>query len=202
MIKRRHVPALIAIPLALTLALAGCATGSSDVDDVEASAATTELNERLGEVTVAISAWQDADDLTELKQAAEQVRNLVAGEAGPYYGDADGDDTVTGAVTIGVLPGLDGEPGLASVVEGDCLERDVLGGDWSDPAARWQILDDAIAAWALTNNTFPSLPSHPQRTIGWATLALNEDDLETAREFASHAQLHIDVSAAALQNCE
>ncbi|MEJ1155432.1 hypothetical protein [Microbacterium marmarense] len=202
MIKRRHVVALIAIPLALTLALAGCATGPSDVDNVEGSPAVAELSERLGETTVAISAWQDAEDLAELKQAAEQVRNLVAGEAGPYYGDADGDNTVSGAATVGVLPGLDGEPGLTSVVEGDCLERDVLGGDWSDPAARWQILDDAIAAWGPTNNTFPSLPSHPQRTIGWATLALSEDDLETAREFASHAQLHIDVSAAALQNCE
>ncbi|WP_396668357.1 hypothetical protein [Microbacterium sp. R86528] len=202
MIKRRHVPALVAIPLALTLALAGCATGSSDVDNVEGSPAVAELSERLGETTVAISAWQDAEDLAELKQAAEQVRNLVTGEAGPYYGDADGDDIVTGAATVGVLPGLEGEPGLASIIEGDCLEQDVLGGDWSAPAERWQILDDAIVAWAPTNNTFPSLPSHPQRTIGWATLALNEDDLETAREFASHAQLHINVSAAALQNCD
>lgn len=202
MITRRLSAGLIAVPLALTLALAGCAANSPVDASDEASPAVAELSERLGETTAAISDWQDADDLAELKQAAEQVRNLVTGEAGPYYGDADGDGTVDGAATMGVLPGLDGEPGLASVVEGDCLERDVLGGDWSDPAERWQILDDAIAAWAPTNNTFPSLPSHPQRTIGWATLALSEGDLETAREYASHAQLHIDVSAAALQNCE
>ncbi|MEV8268189.1 hypothetical protein [Microbacterium sp. NPDC076911] len=202
MIKRKRVPALVAFPLALTVALGGCATGASDVENDEVSPAVAELSERLGETTVAISAWHDAEDLAELKQAAEQVRNLVTGEVGPYYGDADGDGTVSGAMTVGVLPGLEGEPGLASIIEGDCLEQDVLGGDWSDPAERWQILDDAIVAWAPTNNTFPSLPSHPQRTIGWATLALNEDDLETAREFASHAQLHINVTAAALQNCK
>ncbi|MDQ3247526.1 MAG: hypothetical protein M3Q52_11705, partial [Pseudomonadota bacterium] len=92
-------------------------------------------------------------------------------------------------------------PGLASGSRSACVKRDVLGGDWSDPAARWAALARAIARWTPANNTFPRLPSHPQRIVGWATLALGADNLATARDYARHAQIHTDVSSRAVAGC-
>jgi hypothetical protein len=62
-------------------------------------------------------------------------------------------------------------------------------------------LADAIAAWSPASNTFPSLPSHPQRIVGWATLALGADDLPTALEVGGHARLHIDIASRAVTDC-
>lgn len=159
------------------------------------------LAERLAAIDRAVSAWQAASDLPAARRAAEEARNLVVGADGPSYGDADGDGTVRGAVAAGLLPGLTGVAGLAAEEDGACVERDVLGGPWADPAARWAELDARIAAWTPTNNTFPTLPSHPQRVVGWATLALRARSVEEAVEYAGHARLHVDVSARALTDC-
>lgn len=150
---------------------------------------------RLERLDAAVDAWARADDVAAAHAAAEAARNLVSGPDGPFYGDADGDGEIAGAVEVGLLPGLAGEPGLASA-DGDhpCVHEHVLGGSWDDPRTRWRTLQDAIAAWSPTHNPFPTLPSHPQRVIGWATLTLATDDLATAHGFAGHARLHVDVS--------
>ncbi len=132
---------------------------------------------------------------------AEEARNLVVGEHGPYFGDGDGNGTVEGASERGLLPGLRGEPGIAVAADGACVIRDVLGGDWDDPAVRWAVLDTAINAWTQANNPFPSLHSHPQRIVGWATLTLATEQLAEATEFGGHAQLHVDVSRRAVADC-
>ncbi len=159
------------------------------------------LADRLDAIDNAVRGWKEASDLATAHRFAEQARNLVVGPAGPFYGDADGDGAITGATGSGLLPGLKGEPGLASAAPNACVTRDVLGGDWSDPTRRWQILRTAIANWRSSNNTFPKLPSHPQRIVGWATLAIGTSDLPTAREYASHAKLHVDVSKRAMKGC-
>lgn len=159
------------------------------------------LEDRMAAIDEAVSRWEVAPDLAAAMAAAEEARNLVVGPGGPGYGDADGDGIASGATTAGLLPGLDGRPGLATEADGACVERDVLGGSWSDPAVRWAILAEAIDAWTPSNNTFPSLPSHPQRVVGWASLALGADDLETALEYAGHARLHVDISMAAVTAC-
>ena len=79
-------------------------------------------------------------------------------------------------------------------------ERDVLGGDWADPVARWELLADAIAEWSTVNNPFPTLPSHPMRVVGWATLT-QTGTFDDAIEFSGHADLHVDVSRNALADC-
>ncbi|TFG68938.1 MAG: hypothetical protein E4H24_02245 [Thermomicrobiales bacterium] len=162
------------------------------------------LEHRLSEIDDAVSRWQAAVDLVAVGAAAEAARNLVVGPDGPGYGDADGDGTVTGANAVGLLPGLAGQHGPATEAAGAagaCVVRDVLGWSWGDPSARWAILADAIAAWSPASNTFPSLPSHPQRIVGWATLALGADDLPTALEFGGHARLHIDIASRAVTDC-
>ena len=68
------------------------------------------------------------------------------------------------------------------------------GGTLVDPRVR----DRHVAA---SNNTFPALPSHPQRLVGWATLTLATEDLATAREYGGHAHLHIDTAIRALTGC-
>lgn len=156
---------------------------------------------RLAAIDDAVRGWRQAGDLATARRFAEQARNLVVGPAGPFYGDADGDGTIAGASDAGLLPGLGGQPGLASAAPNACVSRDVLGGDWSDPARRWQILRTAIANWKPRNNTFPKLPSHPQRVVGWATLALGTADLATARDHAGHAKLHVDISKRAVARC-
>ena len=68
-------------------------------------------------------------------------------------------------------------------------------------AARWSSLESAIAAWTPSNNTFPALPSHPQRIVGWASLALATAELAAALEYGGHASLHVDVARRAVTDC-
>jgi hypothetical protein len=66
---------------------------------------------------------------------------------------------------------------------------------------RWATAQDVYDAWTPTDNTMPTLPSHPQRVVGWATLTLATDSLDVAHEYAGHAQLHVDASRSALEAC-
>jgi hypothetical protein len=199
MTRRRWTARLAWLPAALLgVMLAACGAGSASPTSVD----TPALEGRLVAIDDAVNRWQAATDLASAHHAAEEARNLIVGPDGPGYGDADADGTVKGASDVGLLPGLGGEPGLATADAGTCVERDVLGGSWADPARRWAILATAIDDWSATNNTFPSLPSHPQRIVGWATLALATDDLATALEYAGHAHLHIDVAMRAATACE
>jgi len=180
-------------------------TTSSGGSDAATAIVSTDgaVIERLDAIDLEVASWRSATDLVEAHAAAEAARNLVVGPAGPGYGDADGDGTVGGASSIGLLPGLAGEPGL--VVGGSdaaCIASDVLGGSWADAADRWATLQSAIDAWSPSNNTFPTLPSHPQRLVGWATLALATDDLSTALEYGGHAALHSGITRRAMTSCE
>ncbi len=161
----------------------------------------TETAERLAQIEAAILRWQAAADLDSARSAAEAARNLIVGASGPYYGDADGNGSIDGASTKGLLPGRNGEAAVASEADGICVVRDVLGGSWADPAGRWAELDAKIEAWKPANNKFPTLPSHPQRIVGWATLALRADTLSEAVDYAGHARLHSDISREALTDC-
>ncbi len=172
---------------------------SASVEPANDSAA--ELEPRLALIENAIGRWRRAANLTEARSAAEEARNLVVGEAGPYYGDADRDGVIQGESRSGLLPGLRGEDAVAQSEDGDCVVRDVLGGSWSEPSKRWAVLDAAIKSWTPSRNTFPMLPSHPQRIVGWATLALSTNSLDRAKAYGGHAQLHIDVSSKAFTRC-
>lgn len=163
--------------------------------------ASENLGARLMRLNQAVTRWQEASSIDAAHEAAEEARNLVVGETGPFYGDADGDGRVSGANPVGVLPGLQGEAGLARPNENVCIDADVLGGSWDRPSMRWSRLQAAIRDWRPQANTFPSLPSHPQRVVGWASLTLGSSSLEDAHEFAGHARLHVDVSRRALHNC-
>jgi len=160
-----------------------------------------ELGPRLALIDNAIGRWRGAATLVEAKAAAEEARNLVVGVAGPYYGDADRDGVIQGESKRGLLPGLRGEVAVAQSEDGDCVVRDILGGSWNEPPKRWAVLDVAIKSWTPARNTFPMLPSHPQRVVGWATLALSSNGLDTAKEYAGHARLHIDVASKAFMEC-
>lgn len=171
-------------------------SGDAVVPPVDPFAAA---GQRLDEIAAAVADWSDATTIEDAHTAAEAARNLVVGPAGPGYGDTDGDGTVAGETDTGLLPSSDGvDPGLALIaVEAgapECVLDDVLGGPWEDPGARWDTMADAIAAWTPSGNTMPSLPSHPQRIVGWATFTLESGDLAEAHEFAGHADLHVGVS--------
>jgi hypothetical protein len=201
----RTRPTRLFVWVAIVATLIGCgasgAAGSARSSASTSAIATSALGERLSAIDQAIERWRAATDLADVHQAAEEARNLVVGPDGPDYGDADGDGNVSGANDAGLLPGLDGQPGIAQEIDGACIDRDVLGGSWDDARERWTVLETAIADWSPTNNTFPSLPSHPQRIVGWSTLALASSDLATAVEYGGHAHLHIDISNAAVTDC-
>lgn len=163
---------------------------------------TTEtLSGRLVAIDGAVLRWQTAPSLQIARLAAEEARNLIVGASGPYYGDANRDGQIAGASAVGVLPGLKGEASLAVPTNNSCVVADVLGGSWTEPAVRWSLLESAIARWTPTGNTFPSLPSHAQRVVGWATLTLKSDRLIEAREYAKHARIHVDIAIRALERC-
>jgi len=192
---RRTITMLMATALVVA-----CGGTSSESTTTAGDAATTDVRERLEAIDQAVSEWRAASSLEEARRAAETAANLVVGPGGPGYGDRNGDGTVDGAVSAGLLPGLTGEPaGLAlGSVGNECVLQDVLGGDWSDPAVRWAQMTDAIAAWAPNNNTMPTLASHPMRIVGWATFTLASNSLDDAIEYGGHAALHVGVSRAAL----
>ncbi len=188
-------------PAAATPSISIAPDGATAPGVTAASSDIAAYDKRLSAIESAIGAWGSAPDIGAAHRAAEAARNLVVGPAGPYYGDADGDGTVAGASGQGLLPGRKGEPGIASAGLNACIDRDVRGGEWSDPGERWAILDRAIRTWSPANNPFPSLPSHPQRIVGWASLALDTQDLDRVHEFAGHARLHADVSRKAQASC-
>ena len=201
----RRLTGFVAIALT-ALVVVGCGStgqsrGVASPSGLIASADPRPLETRLNAIGGAVHRWRSATDLAAARRSAEEARNLVVGPHGPSYGDADGNGTVDGASAIGLLPGLGGEPGLATAAAGPCVERDVLGGSWANPAAHWSLLEAAIAAWTPSNNTFPGLPSQPQRIVGWATLSLVTAELPTALEYGGHAQLHIDAALEAVSNC-
>lgn len=160
-----------------------------------------DLKTRLIALDRAVERWQAASSLRTAHEAAEEARNLIVGSSGPYYGDANKDGITAGANTVGILPGARGGISLARSGDNACVVADVLGGSWREPARRWSTLHDAISSWTATRNTFPSLPSHPQRVVGWASLALRSTSLAEARGYASHARLHVDVSVRAVESC-
>jgi len=188
----------IIVPLVLAITLVACGDDGAVTDPEDVAAFT--YRETVVKIHDAVALWEDAGNLAEARAAAEAAANLVVGPGGPDYGDRDGDGTINGAAEFGVLPGLDGTPaGLANAItDNQCIVDDVLGGDWSDPTARWDEMQAAIDTWGPDNNTMPSLDSHPMRIVGWATFTLETDSLEEAHEYGGHAELHVDASLAAL----
>ena len=153
----------------------GCVESATDQPSASPEA-LAQLAARMALLDEAVDAWADAATIDEVHRWAETAVNLVVGPEGPGYGDIDGDGTVSGDNDSGILPGLVGVPeGLAVPVRANvCVERDILGSDWSDPEAEWQTMTDAIEAWEPGNNTMPSLPSHAMRVVGWATFTLGD----------------------------
>lgn len=194
-----------AVATLLASMLSSCASGSDTIAPpavrASNSASSTPVEQRLAALQAAVDAWREADDLASAKAAAETARNLVTGPDVTGYGDLDRDGRTGGASEAGLLPGEQGQPGLVTSPAPARVERDVLGGSWDDPAARWQEVRTRIAAWSEADNTFPLLASHPQRVVGWASLTLATSRLELAREYAGHAQLHVRVSLEALEGC-
>lgn len=202
---------------ALVLILIVSACGSTSDDASAPSAAPTEESEtespavetpdtpgaRLDQISAEVDAWAASTTLREARAHAEAAANMIVGEGGLDYGDRNGDGDVDGAVEVGFLPGPEGSPGglvLDTYGDAECVTADVLGGSWEDPVERWTLLDDVIIAWAPDNNPFPSLPSHPMRIVGWASLS-QDASLETAIEYAGHAALHVDISRDGLAAC-
>lgn len=222
--SRSHVR-IAALAAAAGLALAGCATESAEdrplspeLDDQEAAenpaplgddpepAALATLRRDLVGLGDIVEQWSQAEDLEAAQTAAEIAANLVTGPDGPGYGDRDGDGEIEGQVRLGLLPGVTGEPEGSALPAADeappCVRRDVLGGSWEDPQARWAEFEDVVSSWTEADNTMPMLDSHLMRVAGWAALTQQTGDLDQAREFASHAELHVDIALRAIDACE
>lgn len=182
------------------VAPAATATATSPSDGSASPVGDTAFVQRMDAVQSAVMAWGDATSTGDATTAAEAAANLVVGPNGPGYGDRNGDGVVSGEVAVGLLSGVGAGPeGIAVPLAGDeCVTRDVLGATADDVAAGWAEMEVAIAAWTPTNNTMPSLASHPMRIVGWATFTIASGSLDDAHEYAGHAQLHVDVALAAL----
>ncbi|WP_430866744.1 hypothetical protein [Demequina aurantiaca] len=192
------------LALVAALILAGCSPDPEPTEEYHDQAESNLIVQTTQTKVIGVhtEVWQQAATIEEAHAAAESALNLVVGADGPHYGDADGDGSIGGETVAGLLPGLDGEPGVAQIEPiNECVERDVLGGSWDDPAARWAEADAALAAWSPSDNTMPTLASHPQRIYGWASLTLATDDLDEAHEYAGHALIHVNVTLDAFENC-
>jgi hypothetical protein len=203
-------PLLVAGATAILLAsCGGAATDTTATTDTpfETTTAMTDTTDavaafrrQMASIDDTVAAWRGAATVEEAHVAAETAANLVVGPNGPGYGDRNGDGTVSGETTAGILPGIDGTPaGLAAPLSDNaCVAGDVLGGSWTDPGAAWDAMAAAIADWRTDNNTMPTLASHPMRIVGWATFTLASDSLDAAHEYSGHAKLHVDVALRAL----
>jgi hypothetical protein len=189
--------------LSLVLVAAACGSSSENGTDPDGADTNTAATERLERIATEVDAWAASSTLDEANAHAEAAANLVVGPGGLGYGDRDGDGEIEGDVPAGLLPGPGGAPAgvvLDTIGPAECVNKDVLGGDWDDPVARWALLAEAIDEWAPDNNTYPSLPSHPMRVVGWATLT-QSGTFDEAIEYSGHAGLHVDVSRDALAEC-
>jgi len=203
--SRTSTLSLAAVVLLSLLAACTNADGDAPEPSSTGNAATTAtseapLRDRLDVLDSLITTWRAAETIDEAHAAAEAAANLIVGPGGPSCGDRDANGTLEGATDVGLLPALSGSPtGIANPLEtNECIVRDVLGGSWDQPAERWNTMLTAIDEWRPNRNTMPSLPSHPMRIVGWATFTLASDSLDEAHEYAGHAQLHVNVSLAAL----
>ncbi|RLE19221.1 MAG: hypothetical protein DRJ50_12375 [Actinobacteria bacterium] len=187
--------------LAAILVLTACGSDSSSEENLQEQSEIA-FREQMTTIDDAVASWGNAKTIEDAQVGAETAANLVVGPNGPGYGDRNGDGTIDGETDVGVLSGIDGTPtGIAQTLDpNECIERDVLGGSWTDPAAEWDKMTVAIAEWTPDNNTMPTLDSHLMRIVGWSTFTLDTDSLDEAREYAGHAKLHVDVSLDAL-NC-
>ena len=211
---RSFKPVIWAAAAVIILASCGDTSTVSEIGQTEQAPATDEVPdtttgvksvtmlflEQMDAVDRAVAAWRGATSVETAQIAAETAANLVVGPNGPGYGDRNGDGIVSGAATVGVLPGQDGTPpGLAIPLEtNECIARDVLGGTWTDPGAEWGAMLTAIDDWRTDSNTMPSLASHPMRIVGWATFTLRSGSLDETHEYGGHAKLHVDVALRAL----
>ncbi len=202
-----RVPQIVLAAVTVMLVLVTCGQasdgGASPVSVSPAPVDATDhasMETRLDAIDSAVTDWRNAPSIEAAHTAAETAANLVVGPNGPGYGDRNANGVIEGESAAGVLPGLDGTPaGLATALaSNECVVSDVLGGAWTDPAAEWAKMLSAIDLWRTTNNTMPSLASHPMRVVGWATLTLASDSLDDSKEYAGHAKLHVDVSVRAL----
>jgi predicted small lipoprotein YifL len=181
---------------------AGASAASEPPPTPAGSSDAAMVSARLTAIEGAIAAWRHAPDVASAHRFAEAARNLVVGPGGPGYGDRDGDGVISGFSESGLLPGLGDETGVLRAGLNPCVERDLRGGDWAHPRDRWAELERTIAAWTPRNNPFPKLRSHPQRIVGWASLALDSTDLKQIHDYAGHAALHAEVSRRALDDCD
>lgn len=187
--------------LAALVVATGCGSDSPTATEPPTSdAGIGAYTARLDDLEAAVSSWAEADTIEVAHRGAEAAANLIVGPDGPGYGDRDGDGEVSGAASEGLLPGSSGMPVGVALPLGAraCVDRDVLGGSWQDPARRWAEMISAIDAWRRESNTMPTLQSHPMRVVGWASFALATESLGEAREYSSHARIHTGIARTAL----
>jgi hypothetical protein len=193
---------IVAVVVALAL-LTAC-DGDPITRSVGDGGPAERLAERIEVVGAHVESWEQAVTVDEAWAAAEAAANHVVGPTGPGFGDRDADGEVRDPSDAGILPGMEGDPPGFALLAAEagapsCVTEDVLGGTWAEPEARWGEMAEAIEAWSPSDNTMARLASHPQRIVGWATLALRSDDLDHIQELAGHARLHVDASRRALE---
>lgn len=196
----RRLAARFAPTVLILVAVAGCADAGA------AETATDRFDEQLQVLAALVSEWESAPSLDAARAAAEGAANVVVGPHGPAYGDRDGDGNVRGEVDAGLLPGSTGSsPGLTVQAldsgAASCVRRDVLGGAWDDPQARWAEMDEVIDAWTPEDDAMGQLASPLQRVVGWAELTQRTDVEEDAEEYAVQAAEQVVVAQRALYDC-
>jgi len=188
--------------MVLATLISACSDAESDVASQRSPTVKADQRAvvaRVDEISTAVKKWESAATVDEAHESAERARNLIVGPTGPSYGDIDENGAIAGVTEVGLLPGLDGSRALATTLADTCAARDVLGGSWTVPKVRWKDVSERVTTWSESNNRFPELASHPQRIVGWATLAVRSNDLNQIHEFAGHAALHARVSQSALR---
>lgn len=197
MIRRLPRCAPCVTTLCLVLLATACGRGEAGAQE--------RLEEGLQSLAEYVDEWESAPSLEAARAAAEGAANIVVGPDGAGYGDRDGDGNIRGSTDVGLLPGGNAEArGLAlDAVEAgarECVRREVLGGSWDDPAARWMDLERATRAWQPGDN-MSQLDSSVQRVAGWALVTLEADTVEQAEQYAGSASSSVADAQRALFDC-
>lgn len=191
MVKIPRSPAAIALLLFLVPLVSACRGTAPNADVTDTGSTDERMVNRLAVAYAALRDVQAARRLEQTRRYAQTAIDALVGPAGRHGMDyaPPGGLLPPDGPTLGTDEGLvltgwreSPEPSPLRAV----IDQRVLGGvdGWRTPAARYDAIDAAVAAYAGRPETIAALPGQLDQALAWALLCLKAENPTAARPLA------------------